>query len=55
VNRKVWGGNRTDAGGEAQAVISSVLQTCANSAPMPSSATHSAASSCPSSPSPTTR
>jgi hypothetical protein len=32
VNRKVWGGNRTDAGGEAQAVISSVLQTCANKA-----------------------
>jgi transposase len=28
VNRKVWGGNRTDAGGEAQSVISSVLQTC---------------------------
>jgi transposase len=30
VNRKVWGGNRTDAGGEAQAVTSSVLQTCKN-------------------------
>ncbi len=28
VNRKVWGGNRTDAGGEAQAHTSSVLQTC---------------------------
>jgi transposase len=32
VNRKVWGGNRTDAGGEAQAIISSVLQTCQNKA-----------------------
>jgi transposase len=32
VNRKVWGGNRTDAGGEAQAVTSSVLQTCQNQA-----------------------
>lgn len=32
VNRKVWGGNRTDAGGEAQAVTSSVLQTCKNKA-----------------------
>lgn len=32
VNRKVWGGNRTDAGGEAQAVVSSVLQTCKNKA-----------------------
>ena len=32
VNRKVWGGNRTDAGGEAQAVTSSVLQTCHNRA-----------------------
>jgi transposase len=30
VNRKVWGGNRTDAGGEAQAHTSSVLQTCQN-------------------------
>ena len=30
VNRKVWGGNRTDAGGKAQAVLSSVLQTCKN-------------------------
>ena len=28
VNRKVWGGNRTAAGGEAQAITSSVLQTC---------------------------
>lgn len=32
VNRKVWGGNRTPAGGEAQAVTCSVLQTCRNSA-----------------------
>ena len=32
VNRKVWGGNRTDAGGKAQAVTSSVLQTCQNQA-----------------------
>jgi transposase len=32
VNRKVWGGNRTDAGGVAQAVTSSVLQTCRNKA-----------------------
>lgn len=32
VNRKVWGGNRTDAGGDAQAVTSSVLQTCHNRA-----------------------
>jgi transposase len=32
VNRKVWGGNRTDAGGEAQAITSSVLQTCQNKA-----------------------
>jgi transposase len=32
VNRKVWGGNRTDAGGAAQAVTSSVLQTCHNRA-----------------------
>lgn len=30
VNRKVWGGNRTDAGGNAQAVVGSVLQTCTN-------------------------
>jgi transposase len=28
VNRKVWGGNRTPAGAEAQAVTMSVLQTC---------------------------
>jgi transposase len=32
VNRKVWGGNRTDAGGEAQAIVGSVLQTCTNKA-----------------------
>jgi transposase len=32
VNRKVWGGNRTDAGGVAQAVTASVLQTCHNRA-----------------------
>jgi transposase len=32
VNRKVWGGNRTVAGGEAQSVLSSVLQTCKNKA-----------------------
>ena len=32
VNRKVWGGNRTDAGGEAQAITCSVLQTCKNRA-----------------------
>ena len=32
VNRKVWGGNRTDAGGAAQAVTCSVLQTCHNKA-----------------------
>jgi transposase len=32
VNRKVWGGNRTDAGGEAQSHTSSVLQTCHNKA-----------------------
>ena len=30
VNRKVWGGNRTAAGGVAQAVTCSVLQTCHN-------------------------
>src|SRR5271169_3064543 len=30
VNRKVWGGNRTAAGAVAQAVTSSVLQTCRN-------------------------
>jgi transposase len=28
VNRKVWGGNRTEAGAQAQGVLSSVLQTC---------------------------
>jgi len=28
VNRKVWGGNRTEAGAQAQAVTMSVLQTC---------------------------
>ena len=28
VNRKVWGGNRTEAGARAQEVTSSVLQTC---------------------------
>lgn len=28
VNRKIWGGNRTDAGAEAQEVTSSVLATC---------------------------
>ena len=28
VNRKVWGGNRTEAGGRAQAITTSVLQTC---------------------------
>lgn len=28
VNRKVWGGNRTAAGAEAQAITMSVLQTC---------------------------
>ncbi len=32
VNRKVWGGNRTEAGGEAQAATCSVLQTCRNRA-----------------------
>jgi transposase len=30
VNRKVWGGNRTDIGGDAQQVLSSVLETCKN-------------------------
>jgi transposase len=30
VNRKVWGGNRTEAGGHAQEVVCSVLQTCKN-------------------------
>jgi transposase len=28
VNRKVWGGNRTESGARAQGVLSSVLQTC---------------------------
>jgi transposase len=28
VNRKVWGGNRTEAGAEAQGILSSVLETC---------------------------
>jgi transposase len=28
VNRKVWGGNRTEAGAKAQAVVMSVIQTC---------------------------
>jgi transposase len=28
VNRKVWGGNRTEAGATAQGVLSSVLRTC---------------------------
>jgi len=28
VNRKVWGGNRTEAGAKAQSVTSSVLATC---------------------------
>ena len=28
VNRKVWGGNRTEAGAQAQAVVMSVIQTC---------------------------
>jgi transposase len=28
VNRKVWGGNRTPAGAQAQAILMSVLQTC---------------------------
>lgn len=32
VNRKVWGGNRTSNGGQAQAVLSSILQTCKNKA-----------------------
>jgi transposase len=29
VNRKVWGGNRTDAGAVAQSILMSVLRTCA--------------------------
>jgi transposase len=28
VNRKVWGGNRTAAGAQAQGIVTSVLQTC---------------------------
>jgi transposase len=28
VNRKVWGGNRTEAGAKAQGILTSVLQTC---------------------------
>lgn len=28
VNRKVWGGNRTEAGSKAQGVLTSVLRTC---------------------------
>ena len=28
VNRKVWGGNRTPAGAEAQSILMSVLETC---------------------------
>jgi transposase len=28
VTRKVWGGNRTEAGAEAQGIVTSVLQTC---------------------------
>jgi transposase len=28
VNRKVWGGNRTDAGARAQGVLMSVFETC---------------------------
>jgi transposase len=29
VNRKVWGGNRTETGAEAQSILMSVLRTCA--------------------------
>jgi transposase len=32
VNRKVWGGNRTEAGAEAQGVLLSVLRTCTQQA-----------------------
>lgn len=32
VNRKVWGGNRTTLGGQAQAILNSILQTCKNKA-----------------------
>jgi transposase len=28
VNRKVWGGNRTEAGAKAQGIRSSIWQTC---------------------------
>lgn len=28
VNRKVWGGNRTEAGAKAQGILTSVLETC---------------------------
>ncbi len=28
MNRKVWGGNRTDAGAKAQGVLMSVFETC---------------------------
>jgi transposase len=28
VNRKVWGGNRTAVGGQAQGIVTSVLETC---------------------------
>jgi transposase len=28
VNRKVWGGNRTEPGGQAQGILSSVIETC---------------------------
>jgi transposase len=28
VNRKVWGGNRTEAGAQAQGILTSVLRTC---------------------------
>lgn len=30
INRKVWGGNRTPAGAEAQVVNASVIATCKN-------------------------
>jgi transposase len=30
VNRKGWGGNRTEAGAEAQGIVCSVLETCKN-------------------------
>jgi transposase len=32
VNRKVWGGNRTERGAEAQSVLMTVLQTCTRQA-----------------------